>query len=132
MPDLTIFLKLGAIELCGAVICCVWLWVLFYRRDLWLRFTAAETAFYQRLHLPSSYIAWRRKFAEGKSEIHCIVIILIISLFGVALAGGAYISLKHKFERRDQPNNSPEPPPITLSVPHSRLTVSSARLSFCR
>src|SRR5208337_3632316 len=28
--------------------------------------------------------------------------------------------------------NSPEPTPITLSVPHSRLTVWAARLSFCR
>jgi hypothetical protein len=30
------------------------------------------------------------------------------------------------------PNNSPEPPPITLTVPRSRLTVCAARLSFCR
>jgi hypothetical protein len=30
------------------------------------------------------------------------------------------------------PNNSPEPTPITFSVPHSRLTVWAARLSFCR
>jgi hypothetical protein len=30
------------------------------------------------------------------------------------------------------PNNSPEPPPIVLPVPHSRLTDSVARLSFCR
>jgi hypothetical protein len=30
------------------------------------------------------------------------------------------------------PNNSPEPPPIASSVPHSRLTVMAARLSFCR
>jgi len=30
------------------------------------------------------------------------------------------------------PNNSPEPPPITVSVPHSRLTDWAARLSFCR
>jgi hypothetical protein len=30
------------------------------------------------------------------------------------------------------PNNSPEPPPIVLSVPHSRLTGWAARLSFCR
>jgi hypothetical protein len=31
-----------------------------------------------------------------------------------------------------QPNNSPEPTPIALSVPHSRLTDWAARLSFCR
>jgi hypothetical protein len=31
-----------------------------------------------------------------------------------------------------RPNNSPEPPPITFSVPHSRLTDVAARLSFCR
>jgi hypothetical protein len=32
----------------------------------------------------------------------------------------------------EPPNNSPEPPPITFLVPHSRLTVMAARLSFCR
>jgi hypothetical protein len=30
------------------------------------------------------------------------------------------------------PNNSPEPTPIALSVPLSRLTELAARLSFCR
>jgi hypothetical protein len=30
------------------------------------------------------------------------------------------------------PKNSPEPTPIALSVPHSRLTDLAARLSFCR
>jgi hypothetical protein len=30
------------------------------------------------------------------------------------------------------PNNSPEPTPIELSVPLSRLTDLAARLSFCR
>ena len=30
------------------------------------------------------------------------------------------------------PNNSPEPTPIVPSVPHSRLTVSAAWLSFFR
>jgi len=30
------------------------------------------------------------------------------------------------------PNNSPEPPPIVLFVPRSRLTRLAARLSFCR
>jgi hypothetical protein len=28
--------------------------------------------------------------------------------------------------------NSPEPPQIAISVPHSRLTEMAARLSFCR
>ena len=30
----------------------------------------------------------------------------------------------------EQPNNSPEPTPITVSVPHSRLTRQAARLIF--
>jgi hypothetical protein len=30
------------------------------------------------------------------------------------------------------PNNSPEPTPMMLLVPHSRLTDWAARLSFCR
>jgi hypothetical protein len=36
-------------------------------------------------------------------------------------------SFRHRW-----PNNSPEPPPITVSVPPSRLTRLAARLSFCR
>jgi hypothetical protein len=31
-----------------------------------------------------------------------------------------------------QANNSPEPTPIAVAVPHSRLTDLAARLSFCR
>jgi hypothetical protein len=34
--------------------------------------------------------------------------------------------------QNDTPNNSPEPPPIALFVPLSRLTDWAARLSFCR
>jgi len=109
MPDLSIFLKLGTVELCCAAICSVWLWILIYRRDLWLRFTAAEIAFYQRIHLPSSYIAWRREFAEGKSEIRYIAIILIVALLGAALAAVAYVDSRHRYERNHQPNKSLQP-----------------------
>ena len=35
-------------------------------------------------------------------------------------------------ELKKQPNKSPEPTPVTFSVPHSRLTVSAAWLSFLR
>ena len=38
----------------------------------------------------------------------------------------------HPFGRGWGANNSPEPPPIADSVPHSRLTDRAARLSFCR
>src|SRR3569833_1180047 len=102
MPDLTVFLKLGALELSCAVFCGVWLWMLVCRRDLWLRLIAGELALYQRLHLPSGYIAWRRKFAEGKPEIYCAIFVMILSLLGAALAGGAYVSLKHKFQDRQR------------------------------
>jgi hypothetical protein len=40
--------------------------------------------------------------------------------------------LSEKLIIQTDSNNSPEPPPIALSVPHSRLTDMAARLSFCR
>ena len=48
-----------------------------------------------------------------------IVIILFVMVLG----------LSHK---RMPPNNLPEPPPVGVMSPHSRLTVLAARLSFCR
>jgi hypothetical protein len=41
------------------------------------------------------------------------------------------VGFKEKFTMMP-PKNSPEPPPIADSIPHSRLTDWAARLSFCR
>jgi hypothetical protein len=52
--------------------------------------------------------------------------------FAVVVAAWALLYLICMFVTKLPPNNSPEPPPIAFSVPHSRLTVLAARLSFCR
>jgi hypothetical protein len=42
------------------------------------------------------------------------------------------MSLGIGYLKNQPPNNSPEPPPIDIVSPHSRLTGLAARLSFCR
>jgi hypothetical protein len=43
-----------------------------------------------------------------------------------------FLGSLHPVGRGWSANNSPEPALIALLVPHSRLTDSAARLSFCR
>jgi hypothetical protein len=52
--------------------------------------------------------------------------------FNYQYAGGIESDIYIFTKFLDTPNNSPEPPPIAHFVPHSRLTVLAARLSFCR
>ena len=68
----------------------------------------------------------RRKFAEGKSEIYCIVIILILYLFGAALTGGGYLFLKHGFENR-HPVYRSHPPSAFLFPQQVGIPATSRR-----
>lgn len=110
----------------------VWLWVLLRHRDLWLRYTAKEAAFWTRLHLPASIVAASRRFSEGRAVIYFTVVGLVIGLlfliFSVGM--GVYISVKH-LDR--PPNNSLQPTPVGRL--NSAFAVDIARpawLSFVR
>jgi len=68
--------------------------------------------------------------------MHTIFSHFNLSLSTVAFGGFAwlfcFLVLNGSIMHKQPPNNSPEPPPIADLVPHSRLTLWAARLSFCR
>jgi hypothetical protein len=73
----------------------IWLWVLVWRRDLWLRCTAAEEAFWLRLHLPLRFATANRRFAEGRTMVYCVAVCLIISLVFFTTSVGMLIYFEH-------------------------------------
>jgi hypothetical protein len=84
-----------------------WLWLLFCRRDLWLRYTAAEAAFWKRLHLPLRVIEASRRFGEGRGVIYFAVICFTLSLIMLFTSVGLGVYLQHHL----QPNTALEPTP---------------------
>jgi hypothetical protein len=81
----------------------VWVWVLVRRRDLWLRYTAAEAAFFSRLHLPHSFVTASRRFSEGRSVIYFAVVGLVAGLLLLMLSVGMCIYFKEKGHDRLPP-----------------------------
>jgi hypothetical protein len=98
--ELSIAYDIGMVLIFGG-----WLWLLLRRRDLWLRYTAAEAAFWKRLHLPPRFIEASRRFDEGRGVIYfaaiCVALSLIILITSVSL--GIYL------QHHRQPNTAPEP-----------------------
>ena len=72
-----------------------WLWFLVRRRHLWLRYTAAEEAFWLRLHLPPRFAAANRRFAEGRTMVYCVVVCLVISLLFFITSVGMLMYFEH-------------------------------------
>jgi hypothetical protein len=80
----------------------VWLWVLIRRRDLWLRYTAAEAAFSARFHLPPRLIAACRRFGEGRAVIYFTIICLGLSLLMLITSIGMCVYIKER-QHQNQP-----------------------------
>jgi hypothetical protein len=81
----------------------IWLWVLVRRRDLWLRYTAREAAFWSRLHFPPSFVTANRRFSEGRAVIYFAVVGLVVGLLLLICSVGMYIYIKER--RLDRPPN---------------------------
>jgi hypothetical protein len=62
------------------------LWLLLKRRDVWLRWTAAEAAFYVRLHLPAKFISSNRKFSEGRIWVYIVAGLFVFSMVALVFA----------------------------------------------
>jgi hypothetical protein len=74
------------IELAAAVFFGTWLLLLLRRRDLWLRFTAAEAAFWLRLRMPARLVAASRRWEEGRSFVHWIAGFFVVTLLVLVAA----------------------------------------------
>jgi hypothetical protein len=58
------------------------------RRDLWLRWTAKEAAFWSRLHLPDSFVVVSRRFSESRATIYFAAVGLAVSLLLLTFSVG--------------------------------------------
>jgi hypothetical protein len=85
---------------------CTWLWVLIYRRDLWLRCTAKESAFYSRLHFPSRFVTAIRRFSEGRFPIYFAAVGLLLSVLLLVASVSMYFYFKDRLQHHHQPNKS--------------------------
>jgi hypothetical protein len=77
-----------------------WLWFLLRRRESWLRYTAAEAAFWKRLHLPPRFIAASRRFGEGQGVIYFAAVGVALSLIMLIVSVGLCVYIQH----HHQPN----------------------------
>jgi len=85
------FAELAMVMLTGAG-----LWLLLKRRDLWLRWTAAEAAFYERLHLPARFVSSNRKFSEGRIWVYIVAGLFLFSVAVLVFAVWAYFQIRHR------------------------------------
>jgi hypothetical protein len=72
------------------------LWLVIRRRDLWLRYTAAEAAFWLRIGFPPARIVNAcRRWEEGGSFVYWIGAILFATVLVMVVGGVLYFKVKH-------------------------------------
>jgi hypothetical protein len=87
------------ISLAMALICGGLLFIVSRRRDLYLRYTAAETRFWERLGFPSGRLSHAlRRFAEGAAYRYILWFLVITCVALMLLSGAMYLYFKHRFD----------------------------------
>jgi hypothetical protein len=109
MESLKIFAPALILSVVASLYFGAWLWVLIYGRALWLRYTAAEAAFFSRLHLPERFVASSRRFSEGRIVIYCAAVGFMLSVFLFLGEIGLCYYYKDKIHHHRQPNTTLEP-----------------------
>jgi hypothetical protein len=75
------------------------LFIVSCRRDLWLRYTAAETRFWERLGFPSGRVSHAlRRFVEGTAYRYILWCLLIAFVTLMLVNGAMYLYFKHRFD----------------------------------
>lgn len=96
LAELSVACDIGTLLFFGS-----WLWLMLRRRDLWLRYTAAEEALWKRLHLPPR----SRRFGQGRGILFFAKFSIALSLILLIASVGLCIHI----QRHPQPNKSPQP-----------------------
>ena len=87
------------ISLTMALICGGLLFIVSCRRDLYLRYTAAETRFWERLGFRSGRLSYAlRRFAEGSAYRYTLWVLVIVSVALMLLSGAMYLYFKNRFD----------------------------------
>jgi hypothetical protein len=93
-----------------AVIFGAWLFLVTRRRTLWLRYTAAEAAFWHRLGFPSRRITDASRRVEESQVFTYALWFLVIAFLALMLLNAAmYFHFKHRFQSTPAPNQSMKP-----------------------
>ena len=80
------------------------LFVVTRRRELWLRYIAAEAAFWTRLGMPARIAESSRRFEGSRTFIGLLWFIVVLSFLLVLANGGAYFYFKGNLLSERQPN----------------------------
>ncbi len=80
------------------------------RRSLWLRYTAAEAAFWYRLGFPSRRITdASRRLEESRAFVWVLWFIVVAFLVLMLLNAGMYFHFKHRFHSMPPSNQAMQP-----------------------
>ena len=106
------FLRDFLLCLFGTLIFGAWLFVVTH---LWLRYTAAEAAFWNRLGFPSRrFTDASRRLEEGRAFTYALCFLLLSFCLLMAFNGAMYFYWKGRFHSTRQPNYA-----IQLTTPRS-------------
>ena len=95
-----VYAAIGFVLTLGLILFSIFLlWLVVKRRDLWLKYIAAEERFNARLHMPSWFISASRKFEEGRGAVYftwaslIAAVVLFYSLIALCLL---FIYVRHR------------------------------------
>jgi hypothetical protein len=75
-----------------------WLFIVMRRRDLWLRYTAAEAAFFHRLGFPPRRLTdASRQFTESRGFTYTLCFFVVAFLLLSLCYAGLYVYFAHTF-----------------------------------
>lgn len=96
MDPLNTFVTRFFIDLGVSVFFAGLLLLILKRRELWLRYTAAEASFWLHLGLPRRFVESTRRLQESRWLAVLVSIVLAESLLATALHGIAYLYFKDR------------------------------------
>jgi hypothetical protein len=92
------FCRLFWISLAASAACAAFVYVLMWRRHLWLRLLDAEESFWLRFGLAKGGVG--RRFGESRFFTISFVIFTVVLLFLAVMCAVLYFHYRHRLEQR--------------------------------
>lgn len=97
------FCRLFWLSLAMAVASGTLLFIVTRRRNLWLRYNAAEAAFWIRLGVSKKISGASRRFSESRAYVYFLWIVIILWLLLSLLCGKSYLYFQHRLPTKKPP-----------------------------
>jgi hypothetical protein len=75
----------------------IWLFIITRRRNIWLRYTTVETAFWLRLGVSKQIANASRRFNESRGLVYGLWVLMFLWLLLALVNGGSYLHFKYRF-----------------------------------